>query len=109
MKKVAIAATVFLLFGTWAVASPATTSLDGWISDSKCAAKGADASHAQCAKKCIEGGEKPVLVTDKDQKVVPIDNPSAVAGHEGQHVKVMGSLTSSGAVHIDKVTPTGGN
>ena len=109
MKKVAIVAAVLLMFGAWAVASPATSSWDGWISDSKCAAKGADASHAQCTKKCIEGGEKPVLVTDKDQKVVPIENPSAVTGHEGQHVKVTGSLTSSGAVHVDKVTPTGGN
>ena len=74
MKKVAIVAAV-LLFAAWAVASPATTSWDGWISDSKCAAKGADASHAQCAKKCIEGGEKPVLVTDKDQKDCPHRQP----------------------------------
>ena len=79
MKKVAIVAALLLMFGAWAVASPATSSWDGWISDSKCAAKGADASHAQCTKKCIEGGEKPVLVTDKDQKVVPIENPCS--GH----------------------------
>ena len=107
MKRLALMTAGLLLLATWAVASPAPNSWDGWISDSKCAAKGADASHAQCTKKCIEGGEKPVLVTDNDQKVVPIDNPSAVTGHEGQHVKVTGSLTSSGAVHIDKVTPTG--
>ena len=108
MKKVALVSVAFMLFTAWAAASP-TTSWDGWISDSKCAAKGANAAHAQCAKKCVEGGEKPVLVTDKDQKVVPIDNPSAVSGHEGQHVTVTGTLTASGAVHIDKVTPTGGN
>ena len=109
MKKIASAAIGLMLFTAWAVASPATSSWDGWISDSKCAAKGANAAHAQCAKKCVEGGEKPVLVTDKDQKVVPIDNPSAVSGHEGQHVKVTGTLTASGAVHIDKVAPLGGN
>jgi hypothetical protein len=108
MKKVALAAVGIMLFTVWAVASP-TTSWDGWISDSKCAAKGANAAHAQCAKKCVEGGEKPVLVTDKDQKVVPIDNPSAVAGHEGEHVKVTGTLTASGSVHIDKVAPLPGN
>jgi len=106
MKKVAIAAVGLMFFTAWAMASP-TTTWDGWISDSKCAAKGANAAHAQCAKKCVESGEKPVLVTDKDQKVVPIDNPSAVSGHEGQHVKVTGTLTASGAVHIDKVTPAG--
>ena len=96
-------AAVLLLVTVWAAASPASTSWDGWISDSKCAAKGANEAHAQCAKKCIAGGEKPVLVTDKDQKVVPIENPSAITGHEGQHVKVTGSLTADGAVHVDKV------
>ena len=49
---------------------------DGWISDSKCGAKGANAAHEACAKKCVASGEKPVFVTDKDQKVVPVDNPS---------------------------------
>jgi hypothetical protein len=102
MKRVALAAAVMLLIVIWASASSATT-WDGWISDSKCAAKGANAAHAQCAKKCIEAGEKPVLVTDKDQKIVAIANPSAVSGHEGQHVKVTGTLTSDGAVKVDKV------
>ncbi len=102
MKRIALMAAVLMVLAVWAAASP-TTSWDGWISDSKCAAKGANAAHAQCAKKCIEGGEKPVLVTDKDQKVVPIENPAAVAGHEGQHVKVTGTLTADGAVHVDKV------
>ena len=104
MKRIALMAAGLMLVAVWAAASPASTSWDGWISDSKCAAKGANAAHAQCAKKCVEGGEKPVLVTDKDQKVVPIDNPAAVAGHEGQHVTVTGSLTASGAVHVDKVS-----
>ena len=103
MKKISLAAAAILFFTVWAFASP-TTTWDGWISDSKCAAKGANAAHAQCAKKCIDGGEKPVLVTDKDQKVVPIENPSAVSGHQGQHVKVTGALTADGSLHIDKVS-----
>src|SRR5215469_9233578 len=103
MKRFVFVAGALLLAALWASASSAG-SWDGWISDSKCAAKGANAAHAQCAKKCIEGGEKPVLVTDKDQKVVPIENPSAVSGHEGQHVKVTGALTADGSVHIDKVS-----
>jgi hypothetical protein len=86
MKRVALLAAGIMLLAVWAAASPAT-SMDGWISDAKCGAKGANAGHAQCAKKCV-----------------PIDNPSAVAGHEGQHVKVTGTLTASGAVHVDKVT-----
>ena len=105
MKRIALMAVGLMLFTAWAVASPSNGSWDGWISDSKCAAKGANAGHAQCAKKCIEGGEKPVFVADKDQKVVPIENPSAVAGLEGQHVKVTGSMTDSGALHIASIKP----
>ena len=109
MKRIALMTVGLMLFTAWAVASPKTSSWDGWISDAKCAAKGANAGHAQCAKKCIEAGEKPVFVTDKDQKMVAIDNPASVAGHEGQHVKVTGEMTDSGALHIATVTPTSGN
>jgi hypothetical protein len=85
---------------------------DGWISDSKCGAKGASASHEACAKKCVGAGEKPVFVTDKDQKVVPVDNPDALQDHLGHHVQVTGSMTSSGSMHVDKVkmlSQTGGS
>ena len=104
MKKITLAMIGLLLSSLLATASPKPSSWDGWISDSKCAAKGANAAHAQCAKKCIESGEKPVLVTDKDQKVVAIENPAAVSGHEGQHVKVTGTMTDGGALHVDKVS-----
>jgi len=77
---------------------------NGWISDSKCGAKGANPEHAACAKTCIEAGEKPVFVTDKDQKVVGIANPDAVKGHEGHHVQLTGTMTDNGMLHVDKVT-----
>jgi hypothetical protein len=109
MKKLALMVVGIMLVAVWAVASPSSGSWDGWISDAKCAAKGANAGHAQCAKKCVEAGEKPVLVTDKDSKVVAIENPTAVAGHEGQHVKVTGAMTDSGALHVATVTPIAGN
>ena len=109
MKKTALVMIGLLLFSTLAIASPKDNSWDGWISDAKCGAKGANAGHAACAKKCVESGEKPVLVTDKDQKVVAIDNPAAVAGHEGQHVKVTGTMTDSGSLHVDKVSALSGS
>jgi len=33
-----------------------TTTVNGFVSDSKCGAKGANAGAAACTKKCIEGG-----------------------------------------------------
>jgi hypothetical protein len=104
MKKAVLVVLGVFLCSVVAMAAPKDSSWDGWISDSKCAAKGANAAHAQCAKKCIEGGEKPVLVTDNDQKVVAIENPAAVAGHEGQHVKVTGTMTGAGLLHVDSVS-----
>lgn len=103
MKRISLLSVALLLVSVAAWAAPKDQSYTGWISDSKCGAKGANAGHAACAKKCVENGEKPVMVADNDQKVMPIDNPDAVKEQIGQHVKVSGSMTSSGALHIDKV------
>ena len=35
--------------------------------------------------------------------MVSIDNPDALAGHEGHHVEVTGKMTDSGSLHVDKV------
>jgi hypothetical protein len=103
VKKTILLAFVLCFAGLSAWAAPNDQSWTGWVSDSKCGAKGANAEHAACAKKCIAAGEKPVLVTDKDQKVVAIANPDAVSGNIGQHVEVSGSMTSNGSLHVDKV------
>jgi hypothetical protein len=78
-------------------------SWEGWISDAKCGAQGANASHAACAKKCIGAGEKPVFVSDKDQKVIAVANPDAVKYHVGQHVEISGNLTSDGSLQVASV------
>jgi len=103
VKRVLLVAGLYLISMTMLAAAKDMT-WDGWISDSKCGAKGANAAHAACAKKCIDMGEKPVLVTDKDQKVVGIDNPDAVKGHEGHHVQVTGTMDDNGMIHVAKVT-----
>ena len=37
----------------------------------------------------IPGG---VVVTDSDQKVLTVENPEALKGHEGHHVAVTGTM-----------------
>jgi hypothetical protein len=69
-----------------------TTTVNGWIVDAKCGAKGANEAAAACTKKCAASGEKMVVVTDSDQKVLAIDNQDAVKGHEGHHVAVTGTV-----------------
>lgn len=86
---------------TWA----AGKNIKGWVSDSKCGAGGAKAGHADCAKKCEAAGEKAVFVSDKDKSVWSVDNPDAVAGHEGHHVKVNATVDADKkSIHVNSVT-----
>jgi hypothetical protein len=77
-----------------------SSTVNGWVSDSKCGTKGANASAEACTKKCLEGGAKMVIVTDKDQKVLTVENPDALKGHEGHHIAVTGSVKGD-AIHVD--------
>lgn len=69
-----------------------STTVKGWISDDKCGAKGANAGAEACTKKCLAAGAKMVVVTDGDNKVIPVENPDALKGHEGHHVAVTGTM-----------------
>jgi hypothetical protein len=76
--------------------------VNGWVSDSKCGAKGANAGAAACTKKCIDGGASAVVVTDTDQKVLTVENPDAVKGHEGHHVAVTGHVKGD-SIHVENL------
>jgi len=79
-----------------------SATVNGWITDAKCGAKMASADGAACTKKCIAAGEKMVVVTDKDQKVIAVDNQDALKGHEGHHVAVTGTM-SKDSMHVASV------
>jgi hypothetical protein len=96
-----LAGAVILLLASVSFAGGAQT-VNGWISDSKCGVKGAHEGAAECTKKCIEGGAMSVLVTDKDQKVLTVENPDAVKEHLGHHVAVTGHIDGD-KIHIDAV------
>ena len=105
MKKILISfAAVSVMFLMVAVTSAAdkTTTVNGYVSDSNCGVKGANASHAACMTKCLGKGAKAVIVTDSDQKVVSVDNPDVLKGHEGHHVAVTGEMTGD-SIHIENV------
>jgi hypothetical protein len=92
-----------LILSTAAVSFAADAqTVNGWVSDSKCGVKGANADAAACTKKCIAGGASPVVVTDNDQKVLAVDNPDALKGHEGHHVAVTGTITGD-SIHVNSV------
>ena len=73
---------------------------DGWVVDDKCGAKGANSGSEACTKKCLAAGAKMVIVTDKDQKVLLVENPDALRGHEGHHISVAGQVKGD-SIHIE--------
>jgi hypothetical protein len=79
-----------------------STTVNGWIVDAKCGAKGANAGAEACTKKCVAAGEKMVIVTDGDSKVLAVDNQDALKGHEGHHVTVTGTMEKD-SMHVASV------
>jgi|SRR5579859_4418654 hypothetical protein len=90
----------FMMVGVSFAADAST--VNGYVSDSKCGAKGANAGAAECTKKCLQAGAKMVVVTDGDQKVLTVDNPDKLTGHEGHHVAVTGKVKGD-SIHVDSV------
>ena len=77
-----------------------STTVKGWVADDKCGAKGANAKAEACTKKCLDAGAKMVVVTDSDQKVLKVENPEALKGHEGHHVAVTGHVEGD-SIHVE--------
>src|SRR5437867_7558969 len=79
MKKLSSVGCVLFLVAWWAVLAPAKSSAPkdkwekGWVSDSKCGAKGAGVGHEQCGKKCLGEGEHVVFVNEFNHKVFNVD------------------------------------
>ncbi len=103
MKRVSV-----LLAAAFAVTSLSAYAADsskvtGYISDSMCGAKHMG-SGAECVKKCISGGMKPVFV-DESKNVWTIDNPGAVKNYYGDKVTVTGNTDSATkSVHVVAIT-----
>ena len=103
VKRILALAMAVFAFGTIAASAADSSKLNGWISDSMCAAKHAGTG-AACAKKCIEGGSAPVFVDEAKKAVWTIDNPDAVKGFYGDHVTVTATADADKkSVHISGI------
>jgi hypothetical protein len=82
-----------------------TSSVNGWVSETGCAAKHTAAGGDACVKKCISKGAKMAFVSDADKSVWAVDNPDALAGHEGHHVTIAAHVDAKAkSVHVESVT-----
>ena len=100
-RNVSMLTALFAVTVATAMAAGSTTST-GWISDSMCGAKHAGTG-ADCVRKCIQGGLKPVFV-DGDKQVWSIDNPEAVKDFYGDHVTVTATEDATNkSIHVDSI------
>jgi len=87
-KKLLMFVAAMLVFGclSWA------KTITGVVSDAMCGAKHSTASAdaVDCVKKCEDGGSKLVVVADG--KVYNTDQQDKLKGHEGESVKVTGTI-----------------
>jgi hypothetical protein len=89
MKRALIA---LALIAMLVPAVAAADSWTGWITDDHCAAKGANADHASCAKKCLGNGAKLVFFNPADEKLYNLDNQKLAEEHLGHQVVVNGAV-----------------
>jgi hypothetical protein len=95
MKKKFAAATVLAL--TFAATGAFAETLTGYVSDTMCSKdphKVSSADHADCAKKCIQGGDKAVFVVG-GEKVYTVSNPEILVPHAGEKITVDGTVKGS--------------
>lgn len=114
MKKVSntlgLAAALLFSLGLVSSANAKSHSWTGWISDSACGAKGANAGAKDCTIKCVkEKGASYVFVNSKTNKVYAIQNQDAVTEADlGQEVTVSGSVNKDGSIKADSISPKSG-
>jgi hypothetical protein len=99
MKKLVsriLVGALLVTVATFAVAAD-MGSWTGWVTDTNCGAKGASASHAECATKCVkEKGAKWALYNSADKSVWVLSDQDAAAKMVGKgEVTVKGTADAA--------------
>lgn len=84
-------------------AETASGTWTGWITDSHCGAKGANAQHTKdCAAKCAKDGGKVVFFNNADKKLYELDKSELALEHVGHEVAVTGKLAGD-KIAVEKI------
>ncbi|HVN78138.1 MAG TPA: DUF5818 domain-containing protein [Terriglobia bacterium] len=106
-KMTCLAVSLALILSLGVSLSAAEGKWTGWITDSKCGAKGANAGHKECALKCAKSGEKLVFYNNDDQKLYALDNQELAKKHVGHEVTVQGTVDDQGNIKVAKIMAAG--
>jgi hypothetical protein len=74
----------------------------GFVEDTACSTKAGMKNNAECAQKCIKGGDAAVLVTP-DGKIYKIADQDKIVAHAGHNVTITGDLKGD-TISVTKVT-----
>lgn len=88
-----------MLFGL--AASSLAADFKGFVQDESCSTKPAMKGNAECAEKCIKGGQAAVLVTP-DGKIYKIAEQDKITAHAGHNVTITGNLKGD-TISVEKV------
>lgn len=104
--RIGLIALSCLTLGVFTAAAPApdTTHYKGFISDRQCGA----AVDSECNKRCLEGGQTPVLVLDDTGAILDIANGEKVTSMPGAHVEIAGKMDADNrlvVVDVKSLTP----
>ena len=106
-SNLSLAALTLVTLGFMAIGRARADSWSGWISDSGCGAKGANAAHKSCTLKCVKDkGAQYVFVNSATKDVFPIHNQDAVSeANVGMEVTVTGSVMDDKSIHVESIAP----
>jgi len=90
VRRLVLASTAFSLLSVLLLAGTSdTTTLQGFVTDTSCAARG----KKTCSDRSHVTEDNPlVLVSDSDATIYTLLRPGRLAKHQGEHVEVKGVL-----------------
>lgn len=91
-KTIAIVFAFALVVALTPLTAQAGDSWTGWITDEGCGAKGANAEHKACARKCHKDGKALVFYNNADEELYKLSDQELAADHLGHEVTVHGEL-----------------
>lgn len=89
---------VLMLVGSIGVLAAQVTnsvSATGYITDTMCGQKGANAQHTDCAKRSVASGKAKYAIYDEATKKLYILQGSGIEQYLGQRVKIIGTLSTT--------------
>jgi hypothetical protein len=93
IKRFAVAAALAAFTSTFALAEVVKGEWTGYVTDTHCGKKGANATHsAGCVERCMKSGSKAQVMNEADGKIYDLDSFDKVKTLVGKKITVKGSL-----------------